>query len=153
MRLAKWKFRARRVIGLLVLLLLLGATYLIAVSTFHQVCVTNHSDQTISRCVLTVCSRDYVIEKLVPGATRQISFIIDKDSGYRLRYHFLESDREFLSEEAGYVCAGLAENGKPDSFRIYDDRLEFTDPLELKLKLPIEKVPISQVKTKLKRSS
>ena len=82
--------------------------------------VSNHTEMTATRVIVTVCTRDYEFTDLKPQESKSLPFIVDSDSGFIVNATL--ADGISLSNGFGYVTGGAGSYGNRASIEITRDR-------------------------------
>ncbi|MCA9804774.1 MAG: hypothetical protein KC777_22540 [Cyanobacteria bacterium HKST-UBA02] len=108
------------------LTIILGVAGLLLNLNVDRVSVENCSDKSVAEGSIDVCGRRYAFSRIEPGGSVEITFPLSSEKGgFKLQYRFSQKGKEFISEEVGQVVGASSRPGSADSFKIYDDRLEY----------------------------
>jgi hypothetical protein len=89
--------------SVIIAIILLGGIWLWLWSR-NIVTIENASGKMVKTVALSICGRSYSVENLAPGATKGLSFTVDRDSGVEFKVSFMDGSE--ISGNGGYITGG-----------------------------------------------
>ena len=107
-------------LGAIVLIVFFAAGWICwGLTKKNIISVINNADKLITYIQITVCNKEYRIEKIYPGSEKLIEFSITGDSGFLVKGEF--EDGRKISGVFGYVTKDY----KADNIKIIVDSAGF----------------------------